>query len=347
MASNQIVQLCLEKAQTLFSRLPPNIQTSLSRPLVRKAIAVLTAIQLMRGVNRYLSQRAQNNWTSARPWHASTELVLLTGGCSGIGKQIMQDLVKLNVKTIIFDIQEPKFSLPPNVYYYKVDLTSSAAVKEAATQVRREHGHPTVLINNAGVGFAETILQEPEEKIRLTMEVNTLSHFWTVKEFLPSMIQNDHGHVVTIASMASFVALGEMADYGCSKAAALAFHESLTQEIKHWYRSRRVRTSVIHPLWVQTPMIQELSEHRTQFRQPIMTPDKVSQAVVKQLVRGNGGQVVVPASHGLVSLLRGWPSWIQERLRDHASQSFVRLRLLEQELAQSQSQSQSQSQGRA
>lgn len=123
-----------------------------------------------------------------------------------------------------------------------MDLTSSAAIKEIATKIRRDHGHPTVLINNAGVGFGGTILDEPEEKIRLTVEVNTLAHFWTVKEFLPSMIKNDHGHIVNIASMASFVALGEMADYACSKAGALAFHESLTQEIKHWYGSRRVRT---------------------------------------------------------------------------------------------------------
>jgi short-subunit dehydrogenase len=86
------------------------------------------------------------------------------------------------------------------------------------------------------------ITEEPESNIRRTIEVNTLSHFWLVKEFLPAMIKNDHGHIVTIASMASFVSLCGMADYACSKAAALAFHESLTQEIRHSYGSKRVRT---------------------------------------------------------------------------------------------------------
>ncbi|OGM48815.1 short-chain dehydrogenases/reductase [Aspergillus bombycis] len=335
MSANHLLQLCLDKAQALFSQLPPNAQDYLSRPFVHKAIAFLTAIQSLRVVNRYLSQREQNNWVHARPWNASKELVLLTGGSSGIGKQIMQDLSKLKVKIIIFDIQEPKFPLPSNVFFYKVDLTSSAAIKETATAVRRDHGHPTILINNAGVGFGGTVLDEPEEKIRLTVEVNALSHFWTVKEFLPSMIKNDHGHIVNIASLASFIALGEMADYACSKAGALAFHESLTQEIKHWYGSRRVRTSIIHPLWVQTPMISDLTQHRSQFGQPIMTPEKVSQAVVKQLVNGNGGQVVLPSSHSFASMLRGLPNWIQERLRDNASQSFVNLRRLEQKLADS------------
>jgi short-subunit dehydrogenase len=141
----------------------------------------------------------------------------------------------------------------PNVFFYKVDLTSSAAIKEVATQTRKEHGHPTILINNAGVGFGGSILEEPEAKIRLTMEVNTLSHFWTVKEFLPSMIQNDHGHIVTVASMASFAALGEMADYAASKAGALAFHESLSQEIRHWYKAKRVRARYATAHTIQGP----------------------------------------------------------------------------------------------
>ncbi|CEL03925.1 Putative Hydroxysteroid 17-beta dehydrogenase 11 [Aspergillus calidoustus] len=333
MSLNQLLQPCFDNAQLLFSQLPPSVHVYLSRPLVRKALALVATVQLLRSVNSYLSQRAQNNWVRAQAWNPRNELVLVTGGSSGIGKQIVFDLVKLNVKAIIiFDIQEPNFQLPSNVFFFNVDLTSSAAIKEAAAEVYRAHGHPTVLINNAGVGFQGTILDEPEEKIRLTLEVNTLSHFWTVKQFLPSMIKNNHGHIVTIASMASFASLGEMADYGASKAGALAFHESLTQEIKHWYGSRKVRTSIIHPLWVQTPMIGDLVENRARFGQPIMTPDRVSKAVIQQLVKGNGGQVIVPSSHGFASMLRGLPSWIQERLRDRQSQNFVRLRRAEQEL---------------
>lgn len=78
-------------------------------------------------------------------------------------------------------------------------------------------------------------------------------------------------------------------------------------------------------------MIHDLVENRSKFGQPIMTPEKVSGAVVKQLVNGNGGQVVVPSNQGFASMLRGLPSWIQERLRDQASQSFVRVRRLEEE----------------
>lgn len=115
-------------------------------------------------------------------------------------------------------------------------------MKEVGNQIRKEHGNPTILINNAGVGFGETILESSEEHIRLTMEVNALSHYWTVKEFLPAMVQKDHGHIITVASIASFTAVGELASYASSKAAALAFHESLTQELRHWYKAKKVRT---------------------------------------------------------------------------------------------------------
>lgn len=102
-----------------------------------------------------------------------------------------------------------------------------------------------MLVNNAGVGYEGTVLDEPEAKIRQTFEVNTLAHFLTVREFLPAMVRKNHGHVVTIASMASFMALGEMVDYCCTKASALAFHEGLAQELKLWYNAPKVRTTYV------------------------------------------------------------------------------------------------------
>lgn len=63
-----------------------------------------------------------------------------------------------------------------------------------------------------------------------------------VKEFLPDMIKNDHGHVVTIASFASYVVNAQNVDYACSKASALAFHEGLGSELRNRYGAKRVRT---------------------------------------------------------------------------------------------------------
>jgi short-subunit dehydrogenase len=157
----------------------------------------------------------------------------------------MKDLSKMNVRVAIVDIQQPKEQLPPNVYFYEASITSPSTLKPVADAIRKSHGNPTILINNAGIGTGDTILDLPEASIRQIFEVNIMAHFWTVKEFLPDMIKNDHGHVITIASMASFLGLAKMADYAATKAGALAFHETLTQELRHSYNAKRVRTRYV------------------------------------------------------------------------------------------------------
>ncbi|CEL09223.1 hypothetical protein ASPCAL12362 [Aspergillus calidoustus] len=310
---------------TQLIHLPANIAGYLYRSFLGQAISVWAIYHLLRVVNSHISQRKQNNWVQAPPWDTLTELVLLTGGSSGIGNQVMRDLSRLHIKTVILDVQEPKQPLPDNIFFYNVGLTSSTAIAETATQVRRDHGSPTILINNAGVGSVGSILEEPEENIRRTLEVNMVSHFWTVKELLPDMVKSYHGHIVSIASMASFAGLNGMADYACTKAGALEFQESLSQEIRHLYGARRIRTSIIHPMWVHTPMLDSLLSSGAQFKSPTLAPESVSAAIIRQLMRGNGGQVIIPASLGFASMLRGLPNWLQEVMRDRSSRQLTSL----------------------
>jgi all-trans-retinol dehydrogenase (NAD+) len=57
------------------------------------------------------------------------------------------------------------------------------------------------------------------------MKVNLTSHFILIKEFLPGMLAAQKGHIVTIASMASFVAAPGLLDYACSKVGALYLND--------------------------------------------------------------------------------------------------------------------------
>lgn len=87
-----------------------------------------------------------------------------------------------------------------------------------------------------------TVLDVSEEQIRKIFDVNIIAHFLLVKEFLPAMIERDHGHIITVASLASFVTGVRNVDYSCTKVGALAFHEGLAQELRHVYNARKVRT---------------------------------------------------------------------------------------------------------
>ncbi|KAH1299764.1 hypothetical protein KXV31_000495 [Aspergillus fumigatus] len=326
MSLESALSIARQYAQSSLAQLPESAQNALLNPLVQKALTAALVYGALRQTNRLLSQWSINNWQRAHPWQGDRELVLVSGGCSGIGKQIMEDLSRKGIRVVILDINEPNFQLPRNVHFFKADITNSESIRAVAEKIRQKLGDPTVLVNNAGVGYDGTILDEPEAKIRQTFEVNTISHFLMVREFLPSMIRQNHGHVITIASMASFVAVGEMVDYCCTKASALAFHEGLTQELRYWYQARKVRTSVIHPLWVRTPMIQQLTDAGNQFKQPVMTPQVVSDAVVKQILTQSSGQVILPTSHSAASMVRAFPQWLQETVRGIASGSLRRLR---------------------
>lgn len=99
------------------------------------------------------------------------------------------------------------------------------------------------MINNAGIGDWHTILDAPMTYIRKIFEVNTIAHFTLVKEFLPAMVSKNHGHVVTVASLASFVVVAGSVDYACTKASALAFHEGLAAELRWRYKAPDVRTT--------------------------------------------------------------------------------------------------------
>ncbi|RAL15833.1 SDR family oxidoreductase [Aspergillus homomorphus CBS 101889] len=312
--------------QSLSVQLPEPVRSALDRhPFIPLVFNSLLAIAFLRYLNRALTSWSLGN-CSVNRWNKDRELVLITGGSSGIGQHVVLQLAVRGVRCIILDIQAPSYTLPKSAHFYKTDITSTDALHATAEQVRADHGNPTVLVNNAGVGHDGTILAEPESKIRQTFEVNTLAHFLTVREFLPAMLERNHGHVITVASMASFVALGEMVDYCCSKASALAFHEGLGQEIRHWYKRPGVKTSVIHPYWVRTPMIQQLTDAGDLFKQPVLTVERVAAAITRQVVSGKSGQIFLPEGYSVVSMVRALPTWLQEHVRGLSSKDIRRLR---------------------
>lgn len=202
---------------------------------------ILFASVICYGINKYLNHRVLGA-NSKDLWKWNKEIVLITGGSSGMGAEMVQQFALKNIKVVSFDINPPKDTLPPNAHFYKVNISSPEAIHEAAEKVRREIGEPSVLINNAGVVLGKAILDCKQEKIKNMFDVNILAHFWLVQEFLPSMIKRNHGHIVSMASIASFISIAGNIDYSCTKAAVLAFHEGLGQDLKHRYNASNIRT---------------------------------------------------------------------------------------------------------
>lgn len=137
---------------------------------------------------------------------------------------------------------------------FKCDVTSVADVKASGVRARAAHGPVTMLINNAGIVSGKPTLENNEALIVKTFEVNTISHLWTIREFMPDMIANKKGHIVSIASMAGLAGSPMLTDYTGSKFGAVGINESLRTELLMKGMGSLVKTTLICPFYINTGM---------------------------------------------------------------------------------------------
>ncbi|KAM6529196.1 hypothetical protein FALCPG4_007342 [Fusarium falciforme] len=283
-----------------------------------KALVTL-GIGLVR--NQIQNLRASNNWSlfARGSWIWPEEIAVVTGGCNGIGKAIVLALVRKGVRVSVLDVADfpPELAQIGTVFYWKCDLSSASAVAAIADSIRETIGHPSILINNAGMANRSSILDLTPEKASELIGVNLISIWYTVKAFLPNMILENKGHIVTMASMSSFLSLPTAVDYSASKAGALAFHEGLACEIRHLYKAPGVLTTVAHPMWVDTNMTKDRQEAiERSSGNKMMKPEDVAQVVADQIFSRRGAQLIIPPSVTWLSAVKGFPNWLQELIRD-------------------------------
>jgi all-trans-retinol dehydrogenase (NAD+) len=202
------------------------------------------------------------------------------------------------------------------VRYYRCDITTHSDIHSAAQAVRSDLGPPSILINNAGIGNASTILDVPQQHLRKLFDVNLLSHWSTVQEFLPDMLAKKKGHIMSVASLASFVSLAAAVDYSCTKAALLAFHEGLGQELKHRYKCPQIKTTIVHPGWTKSHITAHpaMQDGLKRIGVKLLEAEDVAKAMTDQILAARSGQIILGPR--ISPKLRALPTWLQELIRD-------------------------------
>ena len=305
------------RRQAVLSRLRISHTADLS--LAKYILQALLGIGTVRFLNRSLNIIASNSGRirKSRGWDWPKEVAVVTGGCSGIGANIVERLVQRGVTVAVLDIQShpETFEGSKQIHYFKCDVSSPQSVGMTADAVRLKLGHPSILVNNAGIASPHSILDMSQETLNKVFQVNTISHWYMVQQFLPDMIKSNKGHIVTVASIASFVALAKAADYSATKASALAFHEALNTELRCVYKADNVLTTIVHPNFVRTPLVSSLVDTLETAGVRLLTSEQVAATVTNQIFSQRGAQIVIPDHMSAISTFRSWPAWMQSSVR--------------------------------
>ncbi|KAI4087745.1 MAG: hypothetical protein LQ348_001254 [Seirophora lacunosa] len=276
---------------------------------------------IVRWINNFFSNSAVNNWNHSK-YDWDKEIVVITGGSDGIGKSVALLLAERGARVAILDIQPLTFDPPPNVSFFKCDVTSPEEIASCASAVRSEVGSPTILVNNAGIGMGHPLLNTTEESVNKIFQVNIFSHFRLIREFLPAMVAANHGTVVTVASIASAVTGALAVPYSCTKSAAVALHEGLAVELKLQYNAPKVRTICVCPGFTRTRLAAGII-NTSSFLVPWQHPETVAEEIYKKIVSGSSGMVFMPqVVWHLGWILRSLPMWWQTTVRTSIGRSI-------------------------
>ncbi|MEJ2040847.1 MAG: SDR family oxidoreductase [Desulfosarcinaceae bacterium] len=238
--------------------------------------------------------------------------ILITGGGSGVGRRMALTMAREGATLIIWDIdqtaldrvlEELRLASSREHFGYVCDVSDSGRVYQTAETVRREAGEVDVLINNAGVVNGKGLLDCSDSEISRTMAINTMALFWTTRAFLPSMIQRNSGHVVTVASAGGLIGAAKLTDYSASKFAAVGFDEALRAELSQ--SAPGVKTTVICPFYINTGMFAGVRT-RFPFLLPILDESYAAERMVRAIERRRPRLIMPPLVY-VIPLLRMLP----------------------------------------
>jgi len=106
-----------------------------------------------------------------------------------------------------------------------------------------------------------------------------------------------------------------MVSYSMTKAAALAFHEGLSAELRgKKMNAPEIKMTCVHPTWSSTDMIADARADIEATGMTVIEPSVVADAVVKQVLSGRGQQLILAPGTEFLNTMRSWPSWVVRAL---------------------------------
>lgn len=168
------------------------------------------------------------------------KVVLITGGCAGIGRALAMRLAQAGARLVILDLQQTELdsllqhlrdNLNCEAIGLRCDVADAAAVAQAVAQACERFGGIDVLINNAGITHRSTFAETELAVFQRVMAVNYFGAVHCTKAALPSLVAR-RGQIIVLSSLSGFAPLLYRSAYNASKHALHGLFETLRAELK-------------------------------------------------------------------------------------------------------------------
>ena len=232
--------------------------------------------------------------------------VLITGGCSGIGKIMgRMCLEKGACKLVIWDINEKaieatvkELSALGSVYGHKADISSPESVDKAYGDTKEACGDVDILINCAGIiTNNKTFAEQTDLDIIRTIDINTKGAMFVTLRYIKDMKDRGFGHICNITSSAGMLSLPKMALYAASKWGAIGWSDSVRIELQR--EKSPIHVTTIAPYFIDTGMFAGI---RSFFK--IQKPETVARKALRA-IELNRGYKGIPFTQHFIRLMQG------------------------------------------
>jgi short-subunit dehydrogenase/pimeloyl-ACP methyl ester carboxylesterase len=272
-----------------------------SRPDV---VARLTSEWIDRVVSGAASSSASVVDTGRRDLRG--KLALVTGAGAGIGRATALELARKGARAVMIvdrDLAAAKETaaavrdIGVDAAVYQADVGDETAMNKLAAQVNDEHGVVDILVNNAGIGMAGRFLETTPAHWDNILSVNLRGVLNGSRAFGTQMVDRGQGGtIINVSSAAAFLPSKSMIAYGTTKAAVLAFSESLRADLA----DEGITVTAVCPGFVNTNIAkstvyagmsadeQERARQKADaaYRRRNYTPEATAKAIVKAIKTG-------------------------------------------------------------
>lgn len=192
------------------------------------------------------------------------KVAFVTGGSRGIGKLTALTFAREGADVAVVNTNEPELikvseeiqQLGRKAIGIKVDVTNSAEVDVAVKKVLDTFGKIDILVNNAGITRDSLILRMKEEDWDKVLQVNLKGVFNCTKAIIRSMMKQQSGKIINIASVVGISGNVGQANYSAAKAGIIGLTKTTAREVA----TRGITVNAVAPGFIDTDMTKNLPQ---------------------------------------------------------------------------------------